>query len=70
MEDCQLFSTVPGLRAMLNEPPLDGSDEGGEGEAEAYDPRKRDPKYAHASASPLWELVSPSFLSVQRKSLS
>jgi ribosome biogenesis protein MAK21 len=25
---------------------------------EAYDPRKRDPRYAHASASPLWELVS------------
>lgn len=25
---------------------------------EAYDPRKRDPQYAHASASPLYELVS------------
>ena len=26
-------------------------------EGEPYDARKRDPQYAHASSSPLWELV-------------
>ena len=24
-----------------------------------YDPRKREPQYANANASPVWELVSP-----------
>jgi hypothetical protein len=45
----QLFSTIPGLRNMVNTP---ASSEG-----EVYDPRKRDPQFAHASSSPLWELV-------------
>ena len=26
-------------------------------EQDEYDPRKREPQYAHADASPLWELV-------------
>lgn len=34
------------------------SDDTVEGEKDAdYDPRKRDPQFAHASSSPLWELV-------------
>ncbi|TCD69479.1 hypothetical protein EIP91_007605 [Steccherinum ochraceum] len=46
----ELFSTVPGLRDMLKATtPTD--------DAEAYDPRKRDPQYAHASSSPLYELL-------------
>ncbi|KAG6916630.1 hypothetical protein DXG01_006126 [Tephrocybe rancida] len=45
----ELFSTVPGLRSILNEP--------ANSEAEPYDPRKRDPQYAHASSSPIWELT-------------
>ncbi|KAF8063503.1 CBF/Mak21 family-domain-containing protein [Lyophyllum atratum] len=45
----KLFSTVPGLRAMVYDPPKT--------DAEPYDPRKRDPQYAHASSSPLWELT-------------
>ena len=31
-------------------------------EREVYDPRKRDPKYANASSSPLWEFVQQFFL--------
>lgn len=31
--------------------------EKGDKEDEKYDPRKRDPLYAHASTSPIWELV-------------
>lgn len=50
----QLFRTVPGLRGMLSvtasQKPLN--------EADHYDPRKRDPQYAHASSLPLYELVS------------
>jgi hypothetical protein len=37
--------------------------EGENPDAEAYDARKRDPQYAHASSSPLWELVSHFYLS-------
>ncbi|CAL1715427.1 unnamed protein product [Somion occarium] len=49
----ELFSTVSGLRDMLN-----GLGKGTKvAEGEAYDPRKRDPQYAHASASPLYELI-------------
>ncbi|KAK0481504.1 CBF/Mak21 family-domain-containing protein [Armillaria novae-zelandiae] len=36
-------------REMIYDPPKT--------DAEAYDPRKRDPQYAHASSSPLWELT-------------
>ncbi|KAF7353702.1 Sterol regulatory element binding protein cleavage-activating protein [Mycena venus] len=46
----ELFSSTPGLRSMLNA--VDSED----AENEGYDPRKRDPQYAHASSSPLWEL--------------
>ncbi|KAJ7771586.1 CBF/Mak21 family-domain-containing protein [Mycena metata] len=49
----ELFSSVPGLRSMLNAAPAPEDPE-----SESYDPRKRDPQYAHASASPLWELVN------------
>ncbi|KAJ6620285.1 hypothetical protein B0H10DRAFT_2163550 [Mycena sp. CBHHK59/15] len=45
-----LFSSIPGLRSMVNDPYP-------EAESESYDPRKRDPQYAHASSSPLWELT-------------
>ncbi|KAI0070805.1 CBF-domain-containing protein [Panus rudis PR-1116 ss-1] len=48
----ELFSTVSGLREMLNG--LKGAS-GKEGET--YDPKKRDPQYAHASATPLYELL-------------
>ncbi|KAJ7118810.1 CBF/Mak21 family-domain-containing protein [Mycena epipterygia] len=47
----ELFSGVPGLRSMLNEPSRETA------ESESYDPRKREPQFAHASASPLWELT-------------
>lgn len=47
----QVFSTVSGLRDMLTVAPVDTEQEG------EYDPRKREPKFAHASSSPLWELV-------------
>jgi len=42
---------VPGLREGLEPCPDIES-------KEHYDPRKRDPEFANASASPLWELVS------------
>ncbi|KAJ3712468.1 CBF/Mak21 family-domain-containing protein [Lentinula raphanica] len=45
----ELFSSIPGLRTMVNE--------GAKLDGESYDPRKRDPQYAHASSSPLWELT-------------
>ena len=43
---------MPGLRVMISDPspeelPVE----------ERYDPRKRNPQYAHASSSALWELV-------------
>ncbi|KAJ7168329.1 CBF/Mak21 family-domain-containing protein [Mycena crocata] len=47
----ELFSSIPGLRSMLNKAPSEAA------EGEGYDPRKRDPQYAHASTSPLWELT-------------
>ncbi|KAJ7184372.1 CBF/Mak21 family-domain-containing protein, partial [Mycena filopes] len=48
----ELFSSIPGLRSMLNDVPAPDDPE-----SEGYDPRKRDPQYAHASSSPLWELT-------------
>ncbi|KAG1824519.1 CBF/Mak21 family-domain-containing protein [Suillus subaureus] len=45
----ELFSTVPGLRDLSR-----GSRSTSE---EQYDPRKRDPQFAHPSASPLFELI-------------
>ncbi|EPQ53171.1 CBF-domain-containing protein [Gloeophyllum trabeum ATCC 11539] len=50
----ELFSTIPGLRSMLNEPPKASSSKAAGDEQ--YDPRKRDPQYAHASSTPLWEI--------------
>jgi len=52
----QIFSTIPGLRALLQGMPTPL-------EVEEYDPRKRDPQFAHASASPLYELVRRFFMS-------
>ncbi|KAF6756527.1 CBF-domain-containing protein [Ephemerocybe angulata] len=48
----ELFSTIPGLRTMLNAPPKKNI-----AEKDAYDPKKRDPQWAHAGSSPLWELT-------------
>ncbi|OAX41808.1 CBF-domain-containing protein [Rhizopogon vinicolor AM-OR11-026] len=45
----ELFSTVPGSRDLFN-----GSHPASE---EHYDPRKRDPQFAHPSASPMFELI-------------
>ncbi|KAF8966791.1 CBF/Mak21 family-domain-containing protein [Flammula alnicola] len=45
----ELFSSIPGLRSMINEAPKETS--------ETYDPRKREPQFAHASCLPLWELT-------------
>ena len=45
-----LYSSIPNIRAMINSPT---KAEGG-----LYDAHKRDPHYADASSSPLWELVS------------
>lgn len=50
----QLFSTVAGLRSMFSVSSSETFDE-------TYDPKKRDPQYAHASSSPLYELVCPTF---------
>ncbi|KAJ6500610.1 CBF/Mak21 family-domain-containing protein [Mycena sanguinolenta] len=47
----ELFSSTPGLRSMLNKSDAEHTD------GEDYDPRKRDPQFAHASSSPLWELT-------------
>ncbi|KAF9062024.1 CBF/Mak21 family-domain-containing protein [Rhodocollybia butyracea] len=46
----ELFSSIPGLRSMVSQPAKE--------DGEPYDARKRDPQHAHASSSPLWELVS------------
>ncbi|KAF8646008.1 hypothetical protein AX16_007434 [Volvariella volvacea WC 439] len=46
----ELFSAIPGLREMLNDGLSKGTGDG-------YDARKRDPQFAHASGSPLWELM-------------
>ncbi|KIM44363.1 hypothetical protein M413DRAFT_25783 [Hebeloma cylindrosporum] len=50
----ELFSSVPGLRSMINQPPKPPSSTQ---ESSSYDPRKREPQFAHASALPLWELT-------------
>ena len=65
----QLFSSVPGLRSMINDPPKPASSTQ---EGSSYDPRKREPQFAHASALPLWELVRTtlSYIYAHQKSLS
>jgi hypothetical protein len=55
----QLFDTIPGLRIMLNAGNLPEKTE--DMVDEDYDPHKRDPQYAHASSSPIWELVRCTF---------
>ncbi|KAH7886731.1 ribosome biogenesis protein [Phlebopus sp. FC_14] len=45
----EVFSTIPGLRALLQ-----GTLDVGEGE---YDPRKRDPQFSQPSTSPVYELL-------------
>ncbi|KAL6303673.1 CBF/Mak21 family-domain-containing protein, partial [Sparassis latifolia] len=48
----ELFNTTPGLKSLLGTPvPKRGT------EPEKYDPHKRDPQFAHASASPMYELL-------------
>ncbi|OCH87760.1 CBF-domain-containing protein [Obba rivulosa] len=49
----ELFSSLPSLKTMLRGMPLKHNEEG----AEEYDSRKRDPQYAHASATPMYELL-------------
>ena len=50
----KLFNTSPGLRALMDRAPSRDT----EAEAyEEYDPYKREPQYAHAQSSALWELV-------------
>ncbi|PPR06506.1 hypothetical protein CVT24_002634 [Panaeolus cyanescens] len=46
----ELFSSVPGLRSGINRGPKNDTEE-------TYDPKKRDPLYAHATVLPLWELT-------------
>lgn len=67
----ELFETTPGLRRMLIEPEDDGEEhfvdadakpkaaeaESSASAATAYDGKKREPMYAHAETSCLWELV-------------
>ena len=48
----QLLSSTPALRQLLSSSKSKASSD-----APSYDPRKRDPQYAHAFASPMYELV-------------
>ncbi|KAI0643202.1 CBF/Mak21 family-domain-containing protein [Trametes meyenii] len=50
----ELFSTTPTLKRLLSTPRLKAANPP---DAPTYDPRKRDPQYAHAFAAPLHELV-------------
>jgi hypothetical protein len=47
----KLFNTSPSLRALVDRAPPHDT------EVEEYDPYKREPQYAHAQSSALWELV-------------
>ncbi|KIY43200.1 CBF-domain-containing protein [Fistulina hepatica ATCC 64428] len=58
----QLFDTTPGLRGLVTRPPsetakADKEASSADKSAASYDPLKRDPQYAHAETSPLWELL-------------
>lgn len=57
----ELFNSTPGLRRMLIEPEDDSEETFGDAPASKhstdYDGKKRDPQYAHADSSCLWELV-------------
>ncbi|KAH9952381.1 CBF/Mak21 family-domain-containing protein [Russula dissimulans] len=48
----ELFSASPGLRPLIDGVPSSGV------ERDEYDPYKREPQYAHAQSSALWELTS------------
>ena len=45
------------LRASAKQRSSSKPTEGEEDEGQLYDPRKREPEFAHASSSPLWELL-------------
>ncbi|KAH7907322.1 ribosome biogenesis protein, partial [Hygrophoropsis aurantiaca] len=47
----ELFSTVPGLRDLLQYSTPTSSDD------DTYDPRKRDPQFSHPSSTPFYELL-------------
>ena len=47
----KLVNTSPGLRALIDRAPPHDT------EIDEYDPYKREPQYAHAQSSVLWELV-------------
>ncbi|OCB86684.1 CBF-domain-containing protein [Sanghuangporus baumii] len=49
----ELFKAQPTLSDLLGKP----REASGEGEPREYDSRKRDPQYADAGASPMWELT-------------
>lgn len=48
----ELFSACPGLPRLIDKAPATVS------EGEGYDPHKREPLYAHAQSSALWELTT------------
>ncbi|OJT07307.1 Ribosome biogenesis protein MAK21 [Trametes pubescens] len=50
----ELFSTTPSLKQLLN---ASKSKTAPVADASSYDPRKRDPQYAHAFATPMYELI-------------
>ncbi|RPD58303.1 CBF-domain-containing protein [Lentinus tigrinus ALCF2SS1-7] len=50
----ELFNTTPGLKQLLS---THKSKAAPAPDASTYDPRKRDPQYAHAFASPMYELL-------------
>ncbi|EMD35825.1 hypothetical protein CERSUDRAFT_138554 [Gelatoporia subvermispora B] len=49
----ELFISEPALKSVLRASAPKHSEEG----AQEYDPRKRDPQFAHASATPMYELI-------------
>jgi ribosome biogenesis protein MAK21 len=51
LQGSQLFSASPGLRTLIDKVPVP------EVEGTEYEPYKREPQYAHAQSSALWELV-------------
>ena len=51
MQGHQLFGASPNLRTLIDKAPAPVP------EGEGYDPHKREPLYAHAQSSGLWELV-------------
>ncbi|KAI0631606.1 CBF/Mak21 family-domain-containing protein [Trametes polyzona] len=50
----ELFSTTPALKQLLNTPKSKAPPAA---DVPTYDPRKRDPQYAHAFATPMYELI-------------